>query len=72
MRIIERVHAGPRPVGELPIELLIELLEASNADPAVLDRLEDWGRLDPETIRRVGGDRFPPPPLHAVPKARGR
>jgi hypothetical protein len=69
LRILERVHAaGPRPVGEL----LIDFLEASGADPAVLDRLEDWHRLDPEIVRQVGGRDFPRPPLAVLPKARGR
>jgi hypothetical protein len=64
-RILARVHAaGVRPVGEL----LIELLEAANSDPAVLDRLEDWARLDPETVRRLGSHRFLAPPLHLVPR----
>ena len=68
-RIIERVHAaGPRPVAEL----LIEMLEGVGAGPDALDRLEAWARLDPETVRRVGGRDFPRPPLRVVPKAHGR
>jgi hypothetical protein len=66
-RIVEHVHrCGPRPVGEM----LIELLEEAGADPAVLDRLENrgWDRLDPETVRQVGGRDFPRPPLRGVPK----
>jgi hypothetical protein len=54
---------GPRAVGEM----VVELLEASGADPAVLDRLEDWSRLDPDTVRSVGGRDFPRPPLRVVP-----
>ena len=74
-RILARVHAaGVRPVGEL----LIELLEAANADPALLDRLEQggWAELVPKTVRELGGHDFPKPPLHAVPsqqkQGRGR
>jgi hypothetical protein len=49
-RIIERVHAaGPRPVGEL----LVELLEHGGADAAVLDHLEDWARINPDDIRAL-------------------
>jgi hypothetical protein len=69
-RILARVVAcGDRPVGEL----LVELLEASNADSAVLDRLEDGHRLDPETARSLGGRDFLRPPLRVVPRQeRGR
>jgi hypothetical protein len=72
-RIVARVtEAGPRPVAEL----LIEAMEQANAgaDPAALDRLlQRWARLDPATVRAVGGDRFPKPPLDVVPaRARGR
>jgi hypothetical protein len=64
-RIIERVHAaGPRPVAEL----LTEMLEGVGAGPEALDRLKAWARLDPETVRRLGSDRFPAPPLHLVPR----
>ncbi len=68
-RIVERVHsAGPRPVGEL----LVELLEHANADPAILDKLHKWGRLDPEVVRALGGRNFPRPPPRVVPPERKR
>jgi hypothetical protein len=68
-RIIERVvGCGSRPVAEL----LIEMLEDVGAGPEALDRLERWAKLDPETVRRVGGCDFPRPPLRVVPKAPGR
>ena len=69
-RIVSRVtEAGPRPVAEL----LIEALENAGADPAALDRLlERWARLDPATVRAVGGDRFPRSPLRLVPSEGAR
>ena len=51
-------NLGPRPV----LEALAEV-EAG----AGLDRLlADFARLDPETVRQLGGDRFPPLPIHVV------
>jgi hypothetical protein len=36
--------------------------------PAMLNTLNEYERrLDPAVLRRVGGDRFPPRPLHVVP-----
>ncbi len=29
-------------------------------------RLDAYARLDPEIARALGGDRFSPPPIHAV------
>ncbi len=55
---------GPRPVAECLLEI------AGNDDGAritLLAALERYARLDPATVRRVGGDVFPPAPLHAVP-----
>ena len=69
-RIIERVvGCGPRPVAEL----LIEMLEDVGASPEALDRLERWAKIDPKTVRQVGGRDFPRPPLRVVPRQeRGR
>jgi hypothetical protein len=68
--IVDRVHAaGPRPTAELLVEmLLIKMLDYAGADPAVLERLHCWGRIDPETVRRLCGDRFPRPALDLVPQ----
>ena len=58
--IIERVHAcGPRPVGEL----LVELLEHSGAGPAASDHLEAWANASPDDVRALEADRFHLPPL---------
>ena len=63
--LVTRLHAlGPRPTGEL-------LLEVIGGDERLRDDvfalLERYTRLSPEEVRAVGGDIFPPVPLHAVP-----
>ncbi len=51
-------NLGPRPV----LEALAEV-EAG----AELDRvLADFARLDPKMVRQLGGDQFPPAPIHGV------
>jgi hypothetical protein len=66
--IVSSVHAaGPRPTAEL----MLEMLEAAGADPTVLNRLEDWAQLNPETVRRLGADRRPHAPS-PVPKEERR
>ena len=59
-RSAQHLHRlGPRAV----LEALAEV-----ADGGDLDRvLSSYGRLDPEIVRALRGDRFPPPlPLHVV------
>ena len=54
---------GPRPVAECLLEI------AGNdvgARVTLLAALERYAKLDPATVRRVGGDVFPPAPLHEV------
>lgn len=51
---------GPRPV----FEALKEVAAGRDLD-FVLDR---FARLDLVVVRALGGDRFPPPPVHAVPR----
>ena len=63
-RLIGHLHSlGPRPVGEFLIEIL-----AAWPVPAddVLERLERYGRLDPDVVHALGADRFPPMPLQVV------
>lgn len=56
-RSIEHRHrCGPRPVGEL----LVEVLDSLNANPAVLDMLLGWEHIDADLVKALGGDRFPP------------
>ena len=61
-----RLHElGPRPMGELLLEI------AGNDDDGRATLLAASGRyekLDGSTVRALGGDVFPPAPLHEVPK----
>ena len=63
--LAEHLHGlGLRPVAECLLEI------AGNDDGArvmLLAVLERYAKLDPATVRAVGGDVFPPTPLHAVP-----
>ena len=62
-RMVERVHAlGPRPLGEL----LIEIATATGQRALIAGHIEEYSRLDPEVIRALGGDRFPPNVLRIV------
>jgi len=59
-RQIEHLHRlGPRPVGEL----LIEVAHATGQPDLIADRLQAYAALDPAVLRAVGADRFPPMPL---------
>ena len=56
---VEHVYRlGPRAVGEL----LDEVAQGENLDRA----LEAYQRLTPELLAALGGDRFPPAPIHEV------
>lgn len=58
-RLVEHLHAlGPRAVGEFLVEV---------ADPEDLFLvLERYARLHPETVRALGCDQFPSPPMILV------
>ena len=60
--IIQVNALGPRPVGEL----LDEIAAATGRADVVADRVSAYARLDPETVRKVDGDRFPPNVLRVV------
>ena len=62
-RMVEHLHhLGPRSVGAVLIEIAI-----TTGQPALIaDRVEKYSRLDPELVRAVGGDSFPPMPLGVV------
>ena len=47
-------------------ELLLELITAHGIADDVERRLADFGRIDPEILRALGGDRFPPRPLYLL------
>ena len=56
---------GPRATAEL----LAEVAEQIGGMPCILGRLEEYRRrLTPDLLRAVGGDRFPPRPLHEAPR----
>ena len=59
-RLIERVHRlGPRPLAEMLAEIAI-----ATGQPAVVsDRVKAYAELDPEIVRAVDADHFPPPPM---------
>ena len=58
-RQIEHLHLlGPRAVGEL----LREVAEDDDLDRA----LEAYGRLTPNLLKALGGNQFPPVPIHEV------
>jgi len=57
--LAHRLHRlGPRALYEF-------ILELGDRD-AVLVRLEDYARMDPDILRGLGGDRFPHLPLRIV------
>ena len=59
-RQVARLHSlGPRPV----LEALIEVAAGVELDTV----LADYARLDLEVVVALGGDRFPPVPIHEVP-----
>jgi hypothetical protein len=59
-RMVTRLHRlGPRPVGEL----LLELIEAHGIEADVLARLEDYATLDPAMVDRLDGRDWPPLPI---------
>ena len=62
-RQIMRVHAlGPRPLAEL----LDELATATGGPGLIADHVEAYAGLDPEIVRYIGANRFPPMPLEVV------
>ena len=60
-RMAQHLHGlGPRAV----YEFIAELARAHGDD--VVRRLEGYHKLDPAVLRALGGDRFPPVPIHLV------
>ena len=56
---------GPRGV----FEFLLKVSDQIGGLPAITRLLTESRRLSPAQLRAVGGGRFPPPPLRAVPRA---
>lgn len=64
-RHAEALHArGPRPVGELLLELVGRWGPAFAAD--LERRLVEYNRISVWVYQVLGGDRFPSPPIHEV------
>jgi hypothetical protein len=62
-RLVDLLHQlGPRPTGEL----LIELATAHGIEGDILDRLERMARLDPAMVALVDAREWPPLPMHEV------
>ena len=62
-RLIERLHSlGPRPTGEL----LLELARAHGIESDIDRRLQRYAELDPGIVRALGADRFATLPLYEV------
>ena len=58
-RAAEHLHGlGPRPV----LKALAEVETGADLDRV----LANFAQLDPETVSRLGGDRFPPAPIREV------
>ena len=62
-RDVAHLHRlGPRAIGEL----LREIGARYQCRPWIERRLVQFARLDPEIVRALHGDRFPPRPLHLI------
>jgi hypothetical protein len=62
-RAVERLHRlGPRPLYEMLVELGASRLIRTDIERQV----ERYVALDSNLLRQLGGDRFPPLPLHGV------
>ena len=68
-RQVEHLHRlGPRAVGELLAEI-----GAERGIRTIIDRkLDQYSRLEPDSINAAGGDRFPAVPVHLVEEVGGR
>ncbi len=61
--MVEHLHRlGPRPVAEL----LVEIATVTGEPGLIADRIQAYAGLDPEIVRALGADRFPPMPLGVV------
>jgi hypothetical protein len=60
-RLVEHLHSlGPSPLGHF----IREVEDAARVD--VTSRLERYAEIDPEFVRALGGDKFPPRFLHGI------
>jgi hypothetical protein len=66
-RDLTRLHRlGPRPIGELILEIVRRWPPARRAE--FLERLACYAALDPTVVKKFGADRFPPQPLREMPR----
>ena len=62
-RQVERVHAlGARCLAEMLAELGVERAIM----PAINEKLERYGSIDPQALQALGGDKFWPSPVREV------
>ena len=62
-RMIEHIHSlGVRALAEM----LDEIAHRTGQPAVVADRIEAFAKLDPDLLRFLGGDKFPPMPLEVV------
>ena len=58
--MVECLHRlGPRPLAEMIVEIATVTGEAG----LVVGLVQEYSALDPEIVRALGGDQFPPMPL---------
>ena len=55
---------GPRAV----YQYLAEVGDARSIRTFLEDHISAYAAIEPDRLAVVGGDRFPPPPIHEVPK----
>ena len=61
-----RRQRGARHLHRLGARPVLEALNQVEAGGSVDDVLREYQRLDPTTVRALGGDDFPPAPIHEV------
>lgn len=67
-RMVEHAHRlGPRPYGELLSRVALRCSVMS----VIEEELENLSRLDPDMVKALGGDQYPPLPIHIISKAEG-
>jgi hypothetical protein len=60
---VARLHAlGPRPL----FEMLAEIARSTGQPALIADHVAKYARLDPEIVRAIGADHFPPNVLGVV------
>lgn len=66
-QLAQQVH---RLGARVLFEFLAEIDRYHDLGDDLDQRLERYARLEPDVLRAVGGDRFPPSPLRAIGRAR--